>query len=610
LRVTCAAVLALGATLVAEPARAAGTWTQAPQTSGGAAFGLWLLTDGTVLAHNGMGLTQWAILTPDKTGSYINGTWKNVASSAHGRGGAQQHILKDGRFFQAGGEYVDGPACTPALCTGVDIYDPVADKWTTGASAPLDVGDTGSATLADGRILDSTRNGNQTQIYDPAKDMWTMGGAGGAMPLKSGDESAWASLQNGGVLAVGYQTDGAAIYDPATDKWIRTGPVPSGFNTGDTGGISLMYDGRVFVYGLGQSYIYTPGATAADPGTWALGPMLLNGDRAEDEYSDTLPNGKVWGALVQMTYGPGVVLQEFDPMTNTVSSVTPPPDTGNPYPIDYVNLPNGQTMVTCANADWIYTPDTLPQDAWRPTVTSVTYDGSGTYTLTGTQLSGLVNGADEGDDMTMAENYPIVWLTDESGNVYYCRSFNFSKMMPSPGNTPETCQFTTPAGLPNGTYSLYVSAVGVQSKDGVSFTTGVGGSGSGNGDAGAINADAGHQSDGAISGDASSSTSGNSSSGGSTGDAGGGSSSGGGSGGHGTADAGSAASGVPSGNGLGGGGVADGGARGNGANSSGSTSGCGCSAVGEVSSIPSWAALLWLAGLGATVARRRPRRID
>jgi MYXO-CTERM domain-containing protein len=554
-----------------------------------------------------MGLNQWVILTPDKKGSYANGTWKNAASSPHGRGGAQQHILKDGRFLQAGGEYVDGPACTPSLCTGVEIYDPLTDQWTTAMSAPLEVGDTGSATLADGRILDSTRISNQTQIYNPATDTWTMGGTGGASPLKSGDENAWASLQNGGVLAVGYQTDGAAIYDPAADKWIRTGPVPNGFNTGDTGGISLMFDGRVFVYGLGQSYIYTPGPTASDPGTWALGPKLLNGDEAEDEYSDTLPNGKVWGGLVTMTYGPGVILQEFDPLTNAVSSVTPPPDTGNPYPIDYVNLPNGQVMVTCANADWIYTPDTPPQDAWRPTVSSVTYMGNGTYTLTGAQLSGLITGADEGDDMTMAENYPIVWLTDESGNVYYCRSFNFSNMMPSAGSSPQTCQFTTPAGLPDGTYRLYVSAVGVQSKDGIVFTTGVGGSG----DAGAGSAtDAATAADAQAVGEGGGTSSGVGSSGGATGDAGDASrsSSGGSSGGQTGRDSGSTGNGTSSDGGsapdagIG----ADGAASGSNPTGTGTTSGCGCVTVGDTSG-RGFAAWLALAGLFGVAKRRRRR---
>ena len=107
-------------------------------------------------------------------------------------------------------------------------------------------------------------------------------------------------------------------------------------------------------------------------------------------------------------------LQEFDPDTNTVKSVTPAPDTGNPYPIDYVNLPNGQVMITAEANDWIYTLDTEPKDEWRPTVTSVVFNSGTTYTLTGTQISGLINGADEGDDMTMAENLPHR-LADERG---------------------------------------------------------------------------------------------------------------------------------------------------------------------------------------------------
>jgi MYXO-CTERM domain-containing protein len=475
------AAIVMGASTVAPSARAqatpvaTGTWTQAPSNpaTGGPAFGLWLLTDGRVLSH-GSALNNWEILTPDKTGSYANGTWKAAANSNYARGGAQEHVLKDGRFFEAGGEYIYAwpTGGSSSDYNNVEIYDPVADTWTLETFGLYDIGDTGSATLSDGRILDSTRASSALQIYDPVANTWTDPMANS--PIGTGDENSWASLQNGGVLAVGYATAGAAVYNPATNAWTRT-TVPSGFNTGDTGGISQMFDGRVFVYGLsGISYIYTPGATASDPGSWALGPAMLDGDEAEDEYSDTLPNGMVMGALVQVTYGPGVVLQQFDPTTNTVISAAPPPDRGNPYPIDYLNLPNGQVMVESEAADgpdWLFTPDGAPQDAWRPTVSSVAFNGGTTYTLTGTQLSGLINGGDEGDDMTMAENYPIVWLKDTSGNVYYCKSFNFSNMMPSNGDTPETCQFTTPAGLASGTYSLYVSAVGVQSKDPFSFTT-------------------------------------------------------------------------------------------------------------------------------------------
>ncbi|MFI5306328.1 MAG: hypothetical protein ACHQ53_03185 [Polyangiales bacterium] len=594
-RLTALVVLFLGIVAV-RPARADGTWTMAPPnpTTGGQAFGLWLLTDGTVLSH-GSALNHWVILTPDKKGSYANGTWKSVASSMHARGGATQHMLKDGRFFQAGGEYVDGPACTAALCKGTEIYDPVADAWKEVAPGTYEIADTGSATLSDGRLLYSSRSGKQTMIYDPVMDKWT---DAAPLPLMSGDENAWAALQNGGILAVGYKNDGAAIYDPATDKWQRTGPMPSGFDTGDTGGISLMFDGRVYVYGLGQSYIYTPGATAADPGTWAPGPMLLNGDRAEDEYSDTLPNGKVWGGLVTMTYGPGVVLQEFDPTTNTSKSATPPPDMGNPYPIDYVNLPNGQVMVTAERNDWIYTPDTQPQDEWRPTVSDVALDSGTTYTLTGTQLSGLINGADEGDDMTMAENYPIVWLTDESGDVYYCRSFDFSTMVPSKGTAPQTCKFTTPAGLPSGSYELFVSAVGVVSKDPFPFTTGVGGKGTGTGGA-----------SGAAGASGASGAGGASGSGGATGAGGS------------TGTAGNSGSGVTlkgvagmSGAGGAGNGMATdmsgaGGKSGAGTGNGGATSksGCGCH-LASGSSPSALGASVLLLGLAALRARRRARR--
>ncbi len=580
-RVASTLALFMAIAVRAQPAHAGaatdGTWTAAPTNPGvGQAFGLWLMTDGTVLSH-GQALNKWVVLTPDAKGSYANGTWKAVASSVHARGGAQQHVLKDGRFFQAGGEYIDGPDCTAALCPTTEIYDPVANTWTPKATAPYEIADTGSATLADGRILDSTRTGNQIQIYDPVTDKWTVSGTN---PLSNGDENSWASLQNGGVLAVGYQTDGAALYDPATGKWIRTGPVPSGFNTGDTGGISQMFDGRVFVYGMaGKSYIYTPGATAADPGTWAAGPAMLNGDEAEDEFSDTLPNGKVWGGLVTMTYGPGVVLQQFDPTTNTVSSATPPPDTGNPYPIGYVNLPNGQVMVTAANQNWIYTPSTPPLDEWRPTVSSVVYNADGSYTLTGTQISGLINGADEGDDMTMAENYPIVWLRDEAGNVYYCRSFNFSNMMPSKGPAPETCQFTTPKNLPAGTYDLFVSAVGVLSKSPVSFTVGVGSTGGG--DAGTATADASASTGDDASGTDSGGAGGSSSSGGASTSSGAGGSAGADAAAGGVADQGAPLAGHPT------------------------SSGCGCRVGGE----PSRRGLAaWLVLVGGALAGWRRRR--
>ena len=84
-------------------------------------------------------------------------------------------------------------------------------------------------------------------------------------------------------------------------------------------------------------------------------------------------------------------------------------------------------------------------------------------------MNGLTNGADYGDDAMMATNYPLVYLVDATGTVRYCRTYNHSTMGVATGSTPVSTQFKLPAGLPNGAYSLYVTASGVSSNP-YSFT--------------------------------------------------------------------------------------------------------------------------------------------
>jgi len=78
---------------------------------------MWLLSDGSILS-NGADLHQWVKLVPDQFGSYADGTWEPLATSPYGLGAAQEHILPDGRFYQAGGEYVYfWPAAAPRTTT-------------------------------------------------------------------------------------------------------------------------------------------------------------------------------------------------------------------------------------------------------------------------------------------------------------------------------------------------------------------------------------------------------------------------------------------------------------------------------------------------------------
>src|SRR5579862_1152349 len=86
------------------------------------------MTDGTVLAQSENEST-WYKLTPDNTGSYVNGTWTQVASLQPGYvplyfAGA---VLADGRLVITGGEYNDDEF---AFSNMGSIYDPVQNAWT------------------------------------------------------------------------------------------------------------------------------------------------------------------------------------------------------------------------------------------------------------------------------------------------------------------------------------------------------------------------------------------------------------------------------------------------------------------------------------------------
>ena len=99
----------------------------------------------------------------------------------------------------------------------------------------------------------------------------------------------------------------------------------------------------------------------------------------------------------------------------------------------------------------------------RPVVNGVSYNGAGVFTLRGKQLNGQSAGASYGDDAQMNENYPIIRLQDGSGNVFYCRTTNWSSVGVGGGATPQTVNFTLNANVIPGNYLLTVIGAGIPS---------------------------------------------------------------------------------------------------------------------------------------------------
>src|SRR5579859_8275568 len=83
------------------------TWTAVKTAFPGSGAGQeLLLTDGTILVQDA-DTPDWYKLTPDSSGSYVNGTWKKMASmnSAYGPLYYASAVLADGKVIVMGGEY-------------------------------------------------------------------------------------------------------------------------------------------------------------------------------------------------------------------------------------------------------------------------------------------------------------------------------------------------------------------------------------------------------------------------------------------------------------------------------------------------------------------------
>jgi hypothetical protein len=476
---------------------AANPWTplvnQAPDFAGT----MMLLSDGRVMVQGYVPGNDWMTLSPDSTGSYINGKWSTIASMSTTRLYYASNVLPTGKVFLLGGEYT-GPNYDLNWAPTGETYDPVANAWspiTTFPDSTMHFGDDPSMLLPNGKDIllgGGAFRGGRTYIYHSDTDTYSA-------PIfkvynDSSDEETWVKLPNGNVLTYdifasifingGNNAGFAEVFNPTTNAWSSISPgdgtangaipeLSNPFVGFEIGPIMLLQDGRVFVAGAtGHTAFYNPSTN-----TWSAGPDIIDSNNtlfgADDVPAAELPNGHVIFTadnVPQSGFGPSqpTELFDFDPSTNTISEI-PAPDPqlqGIPaFPTRLLVLPNGQVLFDDSDTQlWAYTPVTQAAPQYRPVVNNVAYNGGGVFTLTGTQLNGPSSGSSYGDDVESDENYPIVRLTRVgTGDVHYARTFNWSNTGVATGSTPETVNFTLPAGMLPGRYSLVESGAGVSS---------------------------------------------------------------------------------------------------------------------------------------------------
>jgi Kelch motif len=441
-----------------------------PPNGAGLAF---LLTDGSVMFQSTTA-SDWLKLTPDDVGSYLQGTWSQIASLPAGYAPLyfSSAVLADGRVVIVGGEYNSSAF---VLTNQAAIYDPVANSWTA-LAAPVGwdyIGDSPSAVLPSGQFLVGRKLDMQMALLDPATLQWTAVGSAGKSDFNA--EEGWTLLPDGSLLTADVESaPNSERYIPATGTWVSAGNTIVDLHSpgsgclvygggcynppGEVGPAVLRPDGTVFATGAkssagpGHTAVYIPPISPSDPGTWTAGPDFPNDDNAGDSYAVLLPSGHV---LVEGNSG---TLYEYDGQTLI-------PHDQVAQASSLLVLPSGEVIVG-GSAVQIYTPSGKPAAAWAPTITTfpASVTRGSTYTISGTQFNGLSQAAGYGDENETATNYPLVRVTNiATGHVYYARTHDHSTMAVATGNAMASTNFDVPMGMEAGASTLAVVVNGISS---------------------------------------------------------------------------------------------------------------------------------------------------
>ena len=433
---------------------------------------VFLLTDGTILAQGNQGQDWWK-LTPDINGSYINGTWSQMASLASNYDpyAFASATLSDGRVLIEGGEYNFGEF---SFTNQGAVYDPAHNTWTnlTPPTGWQYIGDSPSAILPNGHFLIGRKFDEQMAELDPNTMTWTAMGSTGKSDWFA--EEGWTLMPDGTILTWDVLNNpNSERYIPSEQMWVSDGSTVANLQgppevgciqygggeycpPGETGPGILRPDGTVFATGAthsgaraGHTSVYHPGSSPTDPGTWVPGPDFQNGDDAGDNFAVLLINGRV---LVEGNSGR---FYEFDGtnFTPTLSS----------FGGSLIVLPTGQVLV---GGSQVYTATGSYSQLWIPIVTycpsSVTRGQ--TYVVLGRSFNGLSQADNFGDEFETATNYPLVRITNNATNhVFYAKTHNHSTMGVANRGIPAATHFDVPAGMETGPSTLVVVANGIPS---------------------------------------------------------------------------------------------------------------------------------------------------
>ena len=460
-------------------AATAQTWTALKNQPGANVGALMLLRDGRVLVHEEQSGNSraWHILTPDASGSYVNGTWSSggLLPTNYAPWFFGSQVLLDGKTVVVeGGEYNNGRSAWTTLGS-VGTISGNTINWVSN-SPPAgwsNLGDAESVILANGVYMQSNCCTAQNALFN-GPNSWL---ATGSVLQGNNDESGFSLLTNDLVLTVDAKNNpacgtskGSELYDQNTGLWTCGPQTPVQLynaNDEELGAAVMMYNNKLIQFGgnVSATAIYDVASN-----TWTAGPTPAGGQDQADGPAALEPNGKVLAMLSPGLFQSGCQFVEYDPSTNKLTNTANPQNcpADSSYVGHLMTLPTGQIMFTdFSGRVEVYTPAAGVVAGVAPSINA--FGGSvgspsSNNSLSGAQLNGLSESTGYGDDYQGSTNYPLVRLVQVAApnTVYYATTHDETTHSIAPG-TLNTTHFDVPGGLPSGAYNLTLVANGIPS---------------------------------------------------------------------------------------------------------------------------------------------------
>jgi N-acetylneuraminic acid mutarotase len=336
-------------------------------------------------------------------GSTAN-TWSSVASTLADRGyGPAATLLPNGRVLLTGG--TDGTVLDFAPLASTEIYDPVADQWSSGASMAnprayhtVTLLQNGKVLVAGGSVAGGIGNSvtANAELYDPSTNRWSQ--AGNMANARSNHTATL--LRDGKVLVAGgfgavvageRGTASAELYDPSSNTWSSTTSMATArlYHTA-----TLLPNGKVLVagaYGCSTTCSADASAELYDPSsnTWSSTTSMTT---ARDRHTATLlPNGKVLvagGDSCSTTCSADTRAELYDPSSNAWSSAGNMANARSAHTATL--LQNGKVLV--AGGDDITGAITASAELYDPSTNTWSSAGSMIHARIGNTATLLTNG--------------------------------------------------------------------------------------------------------------------------------------------------------------------------------------------------------------------------